>query len=160
MNAEMIFFPEAYHPEKTLIHVRNKIEINAAKEYIWYWLIHAPTWPEWYANSANVQILEQTEQHLKAGTRFNWRTFNTNIHSEVRVFKPYHRLAWTAKGTGLLAYHAWLITPSDQGYTVITEETQQGWLPWLGKRFIQKSLYNQHQRWLEGLKGKAESMYS
>jgi len=128
------------------------------RRYFNQWTPIAPE--EWDDFTQKLRVIHKASgaQFLKEGQVCDFVCYiNQGL---VRAFKPYHRIAWTAKGTGLLAYHAWLITPSDQGYTVITEETQQGWLPWLGKRFIQKSLYNQHQRWLEGLKEKAESMHS
>jgi len=157
MNIESISFPEKYKPSKSAVFVRNEISINARKEDIWFWLTNATTWPEWYPNASNVKILDQKDNYLSDGSQFKWRTFNTNIESKVVEFKPCHRLAWVAKGYGLLAYHAWLIIPTVDGYKVITEETQQGWLPTIAKWFIKKGLKKQHQIWLEGLKEKAET---
>lgn len=155
-NIETIHFPEKYDPSKCPVYARNEITIQASEDKIWFWLTNATTWPKWYANSSNIQILHQDDRHLAAQTKFKWRTFNTNIASEVQEFKPYQRLAWIAKGSGLLAYHAWLIVPTEEGCKVITEETQQGWLPRLFGFFIKKGLLKQHQIWLEGLKRKAE----
>ncbi|MEM6347967.1 MAG: SRPBCC domain-containing protein [Bacteroidota bacterium] len=148
-----IVFPQEYHPSKSAIHVRNEIFIPAPAERIWFWLTHATTWPDWYANASNVKLLNQRGHgHLSDNTQFSWRTFNTNIQSEVQEFEPNKKLAWVAKGAGLLAYHAWLLIPNEQGCQVITEETQSGWLPSLFKWFIKGGLLKQHQIWLEGLK--------
>jgi len=65
-------------------------------------------------------------------------------------------LAWDAKGIGILAYHAWLIIPTASGCTVLTEETQYGFLCRLGKLFMPNRMHQYHQLWLEGLKRKAE----
>ncbi|MEM9327480.1 MAG: SRPBCC domain-containing protein [Bacteroidota bacterium] len=156
MTNDAINFPSPYDPSRSAIHVRNEIHIEASPERIWFWLTHAATWPDWYDDASNVE-LEDGDTHLSPTVNFKWRTFNTNISSEVKEFQPYQRLAWIARGTGLLAYHAWLIVPDHQGCKVITEETQQGWLPSLAKWFIRKGLLKQHQRWLEGLKSKAET---
>ena len=157
MSTDQIKYPAPYEPSKCPVFVRNEIVIHASAEQIWFWLTHATTWPDWYANASNVQLLNQTGTHLLADTTFKWRTFNTNIQSEVQEFVPNSRLAWVAKGNGLLAYHAWLIVPTENGCRVITEETQQGWLPTLFGWFIKGGLYKQHQIWLEGLKQKAEA---
>ena len=150
-----IKFPEKYRPSKSIIHVRNHIFIPADKAVIWSWLINAKSWPEWYANSSNVQIVNDEEQKLNLNTKFKWRTFNTNIQSEVLEFKSNEKLAWKATGKGLTAYHSWLILPTEGGCDVITEETQRGWLPKLLRIFIRKGLLKQHQLWLEGLKEKS-----
>ncbi len=150
-----IIFPDNYHPSKSAIHVYNELFIPASKEEIWFWLTNVKTWPEWYANASNIEILHEVDTNLNHHTKFNWRTFNTNIQSQVKEYIPYKKLAWVARGKGLVAYHSWLLIPEAEGCTVITEETQRGWLPkWFGF-FIKKSLLKQHQIWLEGLKCKA-----
>jgi hypothetical protein len=72
-------------------------------------------------------------------------------------FVPYEKLAWDAHGTGLDAYHAWLIQKSEQGCNVITEESEHGWLAKLGKALRPNNLEQKHQIWLEDLKAKAKS---
>ncbi|MEM9391011.1 MAG: SRPBCC family protein [Bacteroidota bacterium] len=153
-----IKFPEEFHPSKSVVHARNELFIPASPESIWFWLTNAVTWPEWYPNSSNVVLIDQEEgEQLKKYSKFKWKTFGTNIISEVNEFVPNAKLAWVAKGRGLVAYHTWLIVAQDQGCQVITEETQRGWLPSLFSWFIKKGLLKQHQIWLEGLKMKAIS---
>lgn len=158
MNTQEIKFPEGYTPSISSVHVRNEINIKASAENIWFWLTNITTWPAWYANASDIQILNHEDKFLAGNTQFNWRTFNTNIKSEVKEYKSNQNLAWVAKGNGLLAYHSWLIVPTNSGCQVITEETQQGWLPKLFGFFIKKGLLKQHQLWLEGLKQKAEEI--
>ena len=156
MNQVAISFPEAYIPRKSAVHARNELFIPASSSSIWFWLTNASTWPDWYANSSNMVITVSDENgHLKNESRFTWRTFNTNIQSEIQEFEVNKKLAWIAKGSGLLAYHSWLIIEKEGGCLVITEETQQGILPRLFGFFIKKGLLKQHQIWLEGLAKKA-----
>lgn len=103
-----------------------------------------------------MQILNQKDNCLLAGTKFTWRTFGANLSSEVKEYIPYQRLAWEAKGMGILAYHAWLIIPNQNGCKVITEETQRGFVCRLQNIFMPKRTHKYHQVWLEGLKRKAE----
>ena len=156
MNTDTINFPSDYHPSKCPVFVSNEITINAPKEDIWFWLTNITTWPDWYNNASNIQLLNQKDGHLNSHSKFKWRTFNTNIESTVQDFETHRSLAWDAHGLGLHAYHAWLIIPNDYGCKVITQETQKGWLSRLGKFFAPNQMYDQHQIWLEGLKRKAE----
>jgi uncharacterized protein YndB with AHSA1/START domain len=156
MTTEKIIYPEKFKPENCPVFVRNEIEINAAPEKVWFRLTDAATWHEWYFNASNVEFLNQKDGHLKADTKFKWRTFGANLNTEIAEFVPNERIAWRATGLGIEAYHAWLITPTEKGCRVLTEETQHGWLCRLGKLLMPNRMFRYHQIWLEGLKKKAE----
>jgi len=153
---EKIIYPEKFAPENSPVFVRNEIHINASAEKIWFWLTNATTWHEWYFNASNVELINQQEKHLLSTTTFKWKTFGANLKTDVAEFVANERIAWIARGTGILAYHAWLIIPRENGCTVLTEETQHGLLCRLQKLFMPKRMYNYHQIWLEGLKKKCE----
>lgn len=146
-----IKFPARYEPANSPVFVHNEININATPETVWSWLINAASWPEWYFNAANVEI----DSLLVKGATFKWKTFGNTLQSEVMEFIPYERIAWLATGTGIQAYHAWLIIPTEDGCRVITEETQHGWMCRIGKILFPKRMHNYHQIWLEGLKAQA-----
>ena len=129
--------------------------MTSAPETVWAWLIRAQLWPTWYPNSANIMFLADPPPDLTLGTRFRWKTFGITIESTALEFLPYERLAWDARGTGLDAYHAWLIQKTNQGSNVIAEETQRGWVARLGKALRPSRMELQHQIWLEGLREKA-----
>jgi Polyketide cyclase / dehydrase and lipid transport len=155
MNNQIIF-PIKFDPENSPVFVSNEIEINASPEKVWGWLISAKTWPDWYFNASNIEIANQHTDKLLAGTKFTWKTFGANLETEVVEYIPNERIAWLAKGIGILAYHAWLIIPTISGCKVITQETQHGWICRLGKLLMPDRMYNYHQKWLEGLKQKSE----
>ena len=79
----------------------------------------------------------------------------------VTEFAPGRRLVWstTVDGdeTGSTAYQRWVITPTDQGCHVLSEETQQGdfFLELIGRKHP-GALYRYHQDWVEGLAQAAE----
>ena len=52
---------------------------------------------------------------------------------------------------GIVAYHAWLITPTPGGCRVLTEETQKGLVARAGRLIFPGRMEQWHQRWLEGL---------
>ncbi|KQS03012.1 hypothetical protein ASG11_00975 [Sphingomonas sp. Leaf357] len=89
---------------------------------------------------------------LFADARFRWRTFGVALDTRVVEFEPGTRIAWIAEAFGIRAYHAWLITPlADGGCTILTEETQHGWIARIGRRLFPRRMEHWHQRWLEAL---------
>jgi len=151
----MIRWPEKYDPRRTGVHVRNELEIPASRETVWAWLVRAELWPTWYRNSAKV-VIEGGGPDLMPGLRFKWTTFGVRLDSKVEEFVPDERLAWSARASGIDAYHAWLIEATPAGCHVLTEETQNGWLARLNNSLRPHNMSRQHQGWLEGLSGKAK----
>jgi len=99
--------------------------------------------------------LEPSKGPLRLGTTFRWTTFGVTIVSRVEEFALGERIAWNARGTGVDAYHAWLIEKTEKGCRVLTEETQNGWAARLGKLFMPSRMQKYHQIWLEGLERQA-----
>jgi len=151
----MINWPAKYSPEKTRVHIKNELEMDAKAEMAWAWLVRAPLWPTWYANSSNV-VIEGGGPDLRAGSTFYWRTFGASLTSKVEEFEPLERLAWSARGSGIDAYHAWLIEPTPSGCQVLTEETQNGWLVRVNSTLRPNHTHRWHQTWLEGLRAQAQ----
>jgi hypothetical protein len=147
-----IRWPHAFDPVRSPVHVVNRLDLAAPPAGVWARLIRAGAWPDWYANAAKVKI-EGGGTDLFAGANFTWRTFGVDLASEVEEFVPGERIAWIAKASGVTAYHAWLITPTDLGCRVLTEETQHGVLARLGRVVFPGRMERWHQRWLEGLGG-------
>ena len=156
MSDPSIHWPPAFAPAVSAVFVSNRIDINASPEKVWYWLTNAPSWSSWYANASHLNIVSPQANSLQVGTVFTWTTFGVHLRSDVLEFLPHERLAWDAKGLGIHAYHAWLIIPTLNGCTVLTEETQHGWLCRLSKALMPGRMYKYHQIWLQGLKKKAE----
>jgi hypothetical protein len=152
MSEPAIHWPAEFDPARTPIHVVNRIDLTTPADAVWARLIHAPAWPQWYANASKVKI-EGGEGELFAGAGFTWRTFGVDLVSEVLEFVPGERIAWDARARGLAAYHAWLIVPTATGCHVVTEETQHGLVARLGRLIFPGRMERWHQTWLEGLAG-------
>jgi len=134
------------------VYVRNELDMEAAPDVVWAWLIRAQLWPTWYSNSSRVVFIEGPSPDLTAHTRFRWKTFGISLESRVREFLPCERIAWDARGLGVDAYHAWVISSTSRGSHVITEETQHGWLARLGDFLMPRRMGKYHQLWLEQLR--------
>jgi uncharacterized protein YndB with AHSA1/START domain len=151
----LIHWPEEHQPSRAAVHVRNELTMPAPPAEVWAWLVRAELWPRWYRNSHRVRIVGGPRPDLALGSRFQWWTFGVPIDSTVAECVPYERLAWTARGAGVRAYHAWFLRPSGYGCHVLTEETQDGWLARLGSLMMPNRMHRGHQIWLEALAQKA-----
>ncbi len=156
-DPEAIRWPERFDPRRAPVFVSNEIVAAASPEAIWARLINAPRWPHFYSNSADV-VLDGDAEHLAHNMHFRWRTFGLRLRTQVTEFEHARRVSWLAKGLGVEAYHAWLLTPTeDGGCRILTQETQWGWLARLGKWVMPNRMYRQHQHWLEGLASAAQA---
>lgn len=151
-------WPNGMEPGSVAVYARNEIEIAAAPERVWRWLIGGERWPQWYGNCSSFRYTDkQGGPDLAVGRSFEWRTFGTRVSSVVRTFEPCYELGWDARARGLYAYHGWILEPGGVGCRVITEETQRGWLPMLARWYLRRMLVRGHQGWLEDLRRMAES---
>ncbi|MEM6371119.1 MAG: SRPBCC domain-containing protein [Myxococcota bacterium] len=151
-----IRWPAEYAPEKASFFVHNEIEIAASPETVWKVLIQAETWPDWYEGASKVQI-QGEEEVLQNGSVFTWKTMGLNFTSTIKEFEPYERLAWESEKKSIRGWHAWLIVPSDAGCTLVTDESQHGFMTFLEKTFQPNKLYRLHDVWLAEIKRKAEA---
>jgi uncharacterized protein YndB with AHSA1/START domain len=157
-NGSALEWPEAYLPEHADVFSHNELVIPAPAARIWQILLRAEEWPEWYANAAAIHFVSHTGPDLRDRSRFRWDKFGFRISSKVLEFVPERLLAWNAHGIGVEAYHIWQLTPLANGSTlVVTEETQKGWLPAVGKRLMPTHLQRRHQDWLEQLSRRAQA---
>ena len=152
-----IRWPEGFRPQEADVFVHNEVDIHAPAAVIWENLIDASKWPDWYANSADVRLLDPGQTRLEANSRFGWRTFNLPVESTVGEFTPDHVLAWYGQGKTARGYHVWLILEQGDGNCrVVTEETQKG--PGAIKRATEqpRAQYDAHDWWLSALKVRSE----
>jgi hypothetical protein len=145
-----VSFPGGMRRSESPIFTHNELLIAAPAERIFAALVRAKRWPSFYGNAKNIEIDGGAEE-LTLGTTFHWTTFGVRVHTTIAERVPDRRLAWSGRGLGSTAYHGWIIEPQSAGCLVITEETQQGFIPSMGRLFLRRGLLRWHQRWLEGL---------
>ncbi|RWQ44416.1 MAG: SRPBCC domain-containing protein [Mesorhizobium sp.] len=156
-----VIWPERYDPRTSAIYALNDIDVKAPPEVVWKLLVDAENWLSYFPAEDQVKILTG-EAELALGTRYSRVTVGYPMSLVVTEFEPLRRLAWatTVDGdeTGSSAYHGWVITPTNDGCHVLTEETQQGawFLDLLGHKHP-GALYRYHQEWVESLARAAEA---
>jgi len=154
-------WPPQYDPRRSAIYALNDIDVSAPPHVVWKLLVGAENWSSYFPDENQVKILTG-EPELAHGTKYSRVTVGFPMSLVVTDYEPFRRLAWatTVDGdeTGSSAYHGWVITPTDAGCHVLTEETQQG--PWVLEELGRKhpgALYAYHQEWVESLARAAEA---
>ncbi len=156
-----VIWPERYDPKTSAIYALNDIDVKAPPEVVWKLLIDAENWSSYFPPENQVKILSG-EPELALGTQYSRVTVGFPMSLVVTEYVPNRRLAWatTVDGdeTGSSAYHGWVITPTDDGCHVLTEETQQGhfFLEELGRKHP-GALFSYHQDWVERLARAAQA---
>jgi len=152
---DQLNWPQDLTPSNGDSFVHNEIWINAPATVIWTNLIDAKNWPKWYSNAADVHI--NGSEILTPGATFTWKTFGFPVTSKIHEFVPGERIGWYGQGTGILAYHTWLIIEKNGGCQVVTEEAQVG--PSAVKFNVEQptAMSDGHHWWLSALKVRSES---
>ena len=157
-----VIWPPQYDPKISAIYALNDIDVQAPPEVVWKLLVDAENWVSYFPAENQVKLLNG-EPELVLGTTWTRVTVGFPMSLVVTEYEPFRRLGWstTVDGdeTGSSAYHGWVITPTETGCHVLTEETQQGpfFLEELGRKHP-GALYRYHQEWVEQLARAAEAV--
>ena len=159
-----VTYPPQFDPRNSPIYALNEIDVKAPPEVVWELLVNAENWSSYFPAEDKVTILSG-ESELTLGTRYSRVTIGFPMRLLVTECVPARRLSWstTVEGdvTDSTAFHGWVLTPTDAGCHVLTEETQQG--PWFLDQLGHKhpgGLYRYHQDWVEALARAAEAVQS
>jgi hypothetical protein len=142
-----VIWPKQYDPKTSAIYALNDIDVNAPLEVVWKLLVDAENWSSYFPPEDQVKILSG-EPELALGTKW----------TRVTVGIPTRLIVTECDETGSSAYHGWVITPTENGCHVLSEETQQG--PYFLEEVGRKNpgvLYRYHQEWIESLARAAEA---
>jgi hypothetical protein len=151
-----IHWPAGFHPDQADLFAHNEIVVKASCKTVWGHIIEAEKWPSWYPNSHNVKLLNSIDGKLHADTQFSWDTFGVHIESRIHEFIANSRIGWFGDGTGMNAYHTFLLLKVYGGCHLITEEVVKG--PG-AVEFRQKhpnAMFDGHNLWLKTLKDLSE----
>jgi uncharacterized protein YndB with AHSA1/START domain len=156
-----VTWPYQYDPRRSAIYALNDVDVKAAPEVVWKLLVDAENWSTYFPAEDQVKILTG-EPELALGTKYSRVTVGFLMKLIVTEYVPCRRISWSTvvdgDETGSTAFHGWVITPTDDGCHVLSEETQQGsfFLEEIGRKHP-GSLYGYHQEWVESLAHAAEA---
>lgn len=159
-----VAFPPENDPRVSALYALNEIDVRAPAEAVWQLLVDAENWSDYFPPEDQIKILSG-ESELILGTRFARVTVGFTMTSVVTECVPFRRLSWstTVDGntSGSSAFHGWVITPTDSGCHLLTEETLRG--PFFLEEIGRKSpgaLFKYHQDWVELLAEAAEARFA
>jgi hypothetical protein len=155
-RSKEIHWPDGFHPEQADLFAHNEIVVHASCEKIFANLADASAWPQWYPNSHNVTLLNSSDGRLHGGTQFLWDTFGVHIESRVHEFIPNSRIGWFGDGTGMKAYHTFLLLKTDDGCHIVTEEVVKGPGAVEFRQTQPSAMHDGHDLWLSTLKKRSE----
>jgi hypothetical protein len=112
------------------------IVINAAPQKVWQVLTDINNWPTWQPNVSKA-ILNGT---LQPGTTFYWKADGFKLRSTLHTVQPAAYLGWTGNSMGLFAIHNWTLEETPQGTRITVEESMEGLLGRLFKKYMNKML--------------------
>jgi hypothetical protein len=151
LRSSEIHWPAGHRPANADLFAHNELLIHAPCTKVWQHLVEAPSWPEWYPNSHNVRLLNSSDGELHQDTRFSWETFGVQIESRVHEFVPSSRLGWFGDGTGMNAYHTFLLLEVPEGCHVVTEEVVTGPGAVEFRKKDPSSMHRGHDLWIASL---------
>lgn len=155
-RSKNIHWPDGFHPEQADLFTHNEIVVHASCEKVFATLVDAQVWPSWYPNSHNVKLLNSPDGKLHKGTEFSWNTFDVPIESRVHEFVSNSRLGWFGNGTGMNAYHTFLLLKAGEGCHVVTEEVVKGSGAVEFREKQPNAMHEGHDLWLSTLKQRFE----
>ncbi|WP_433763949.1 hypothetical protein [Flavobacterium ginsenosidimutans] len=169
MKQNAIIWPEEYLPGTTDNYCSNEVIVKGLTTLdIWPLLNDPFQWPNYYANSSDIEFENNGQTEFSGNTRFRFKTFGFPIEAEITEHVPPSagepaRIAWHgwAEGdadTRLDVIHAWLIEDLSGGRVrILTQESQIG-KPALALATQKPNpMINGHQDWLDGLIAAARS---
>lgn len=129
------------------------IQIDTDIQRVWSILTDVNAWSTWQSDIQNSELKEP----LAPGASFLWKSGGTRIRSTVHSFDYCRSFGWTGKAAGTRAIHNWTLSQLNGHTEVVVEESMEGPMAHLLRKFLQKSLDQGIESWLDLLKKESES---
>ncbi|GAA4313379.1 hypothetical protein GCM10023178_22900 [Actinomadura luteofluorescens] len=131
------------------IHSAHEVVIDAPAERVWALLADPAGWPSFDPAIRDVRVAGS--DGAAVDMQFVWVNGRTTITSRFAVVEPLREITWTGTAMGSRAAHRHLITPHQDGTTLLrTEESMSGAL--LGLFYNSAKLHAELIRWLTSIK--------
>lgn len=153
-------WPQPFQPDRDPVYAHNEIFIpNKTPREVFRIMTRSSEWINFYPNSnqpsINVAGTISVLKSLQPTSEYDWTTFGVQQKMKITEFiddADESVLAWSGGSLGTSVYHRWIMRASKNGTQVITEECEQGVMPFLDSSLMNPALHAAHQLWLENLK--------
>lgn len=123
--------------ESAPVKSKRQIEIEAPVETVWNTLTDIACWTKWQKAVTETILYGKIEE----GIDFKWKAGGLSFKSNIHTSKPNTAFGWTGTMIGASAIHNWIFERTDSNTTIVrVEESLQGILPSLFKKYFQKNL--------------------
>jgi uncharacterized protein YndB with AHSA1/START domain len=130
---------------------RGEVDVAAPRELVWDVLTDIAAWPSWSrVKSASLS------GPLAAGTVFRWKDGPATITSTLRQVEPPRLIAWTGSSFGIKAIHVHRLEGGADTTVVSSQESWDGLLVRLLRRWMATFLHKAIDSGLQQLKTEAE----
>jgi uncharacterized protein YndB with AHSA1/START domain len=128
-----------------------EVQISANPDTVWQVLADLERWPTWNPDIRSIAL----DGPLAPGSVFRWKA-GTSLTSTLQVVDRPRELAWTGTTMGINAVHVFRFEPRDGGTRASSEESWEGLLPRLFKRYSRRTLDRGIRTMLARLKVESE----
>ena len=134
------------------VYATSEIDIAASPEIVWDVMSAIDDWPQWNPDVKEARL----EGPVAEGSTFRWKAGPGRIRSTLVVVDPPRAIGWTGTTLGIRAGHVWGLEPKDRGCAVTTEESWDGPLVRLFRRWSQRTVEKALRDGLAHLRSEAE----
>ncbi len=138
--------------KKAPVFASSEIMIKASIDSVWETLTKIEKWPDWQSSVTEVNFEGQVNEQVT----FTWKADGITFKSNIHTMKPKSMFGWEGRTIGAYAIHNWTIAEQDNATIVMVEESLQGVLPKLFRKYFQKNLQNGMLKNLKELKMASE----
>ena len=128
------------------------ITINAKREIVWKLITDINEWPSWQTDISKSAFSGE----LKPETPFRWKSGGATIQSILHTVVPFHQFGWTGSTFGIRAIHNWQLEELNNQTILKVEESMNGLLARIFRKFFNKTLERGMVKWLALLKLESE----
>jgi len=129
-----------------------ELEIDADPRTVFSVISAIDQWPSWNPDVRSVTL----QGPVQPGAVFRWKSGPSSLTSTLQVVDPPHEIAWTGTTMGIKAVHVFRFQANDGRTLARSEESWEGLLASLLRRYSRKTLDKGIRSVLAHLKTEAE----
>jgi uncharacterized protein YndB with AHSA1/START domain len=110
--------------------------IDADPETVFSVISAIAAWPSWNPDVKSAEL----DGPVEPGTVFRWKAGPSSLTSTLQVVDPPHEIVWTGRTMGIKAIHVFRFEARDGGTLARSEESWEGLIASLLKRWSRRTL--------------------
>ncbi|MBN1368091.1 MAG: SRPBCC family protein [Dehalococcoidales bacterium] len=137
------------------IKVEFTADVKAKAERLWDILTDVSSWPQWLKTT---YVKQDISGPLAEGATFTAELGGIRWNLTIIKAKKPELIRWKGRRFGIEAIHEWEFIEDGENTRIVTRESMTGWIAILTYPVTKPRLSKYDEKWLAGLKTKAESL--